>query len=347
MNKDFGGRKSMIRRALLLAFLLAAALLRVAPALAEAKEVRLVGQYGLPYLPFMVMESGKLIEKHAKAAGLGDVAVSWDTVTGPSAMIDSLLAGARDIIGARVPSLATLWAKTKGTPIEVRGMSALQSMPYYLMTRNPKVQSLKDFSDADRIALPAVKITSQALILEIAASQAFGDKSYDKLDPLTVTMAHPQAAIALIGGKTEINAHFASAPFYWDEAADPAIHRVLHSYEVLGGPHTNGLLITTKRFHDGSPTLYRAVLAAQEEANAFIKERPRDAAEIYLRLANDKRNSVETMTRMVSDPEIDYTTIPLNTMKVVEFMHRVGRLPEKPASWKDLFFANAHGLPGS
>jgi NitT/TauT family transport system substrate-binding protein len=34
-------------------------------------------------------------------------------------------------------------------------------------------------------------------------------------------------------------------------------------------------------------------------------------------------------------------------MKYVEFMHRTGTLEVKPGSWKDMFFANAHALPGS
>jgi NitT/TauT family transport system substrate-binding protein len=34
-------------------------------------------------------------------------------------------------------------------------------------------------------------------------------------------------------------------------------------------------------------------------------------------------------------------------MTFVKFMHKVGRIKKKPASWKDLFFADAHGLNGS
>jgi len=74
---------------------------------------------------------------------------------------------------------------------------------------------------------------------------------------------------------------------------------------------------------------------------------PAKAAEIYLRLANDKKNSLETMTRMVSDPDFDYTIVPLKVAMFADFMQRVGRLPAKPASWRDLFFADIHDLPGS
>jgi NitT/TauT family transport system substrate-binding protein len=226
-------------------------------------------------------------------------------------------------------------------------MTALQSMPFYLMARNPAVKTIKDFSESDRIALPAVKITIQALVLEMAAAREYGDASYDRLDHLTVTMTHPQAALALLSGKTEITAHFGVAPYYYEEMADPALHVVIKSYDVLGGPHMNGVLITTRRFHDGNPSLYRAVIAAQDEANALIKSDPRKAAEIYLRLAGDKKNPLEAMTRMVSDPDFDYTIVPLRVAMFVDFMSRVGRIAAKPESWKTLFFDEIHALPGS
>ena len=318
-----------------------------APVAAEQSEVKIVKQYGLPYLPLMVMESEKLVEKHAEAAGLGPAKLSLVTVNGAAEAADVLLSNTADIIGSGATALATLWVKTRNTPNEIKGMTALQSMPFYLMSRNPAVKTLKDFSDSDRIALPAVKITIQALVLEMAAAQVWGESNYDKLDRLTVTMAHPQAALVLLSGKTEITAHFGVAPYYYEEMADPALHVVIKSYDVLGGPHMNGVLITTKRFHDNNPKLYAAVIAAQQEANALIKSDPKKAAEIYLRLANDKKNSLEAMTKMVSDPDFDYTIVPLKVGMFADFMQRVGRIPAKPDSWKDLFFADIHALPGS
>lgn len=334
-------------RLLAIAALLVTALCGATPVAAEQAEVKIVKQYGLPYLPLMVMENEKLVEKHAAASGLGAVKLTLVTVNGAAEAADVLLSNTADIIGSGATALATLWAKTRGTPNEIKGMTALQSMPFYLMSRNPAVKTLKDFADSDRIALPAVKITIQALVLEMAAAQVWGEANYDRLDRLTVTMAHPQAALALLSGKTEITAHFGVAPYYYEEMADPALHVVLKSYDVLGGPHMNGVLITTKRFHDANPKLYAAVIAAQREANALIKNDPSKAAAIYLSIANDKKNTLEAMTKMVSDPDFDYTVVPLKVGMFADFMARVGRIPVKPDSWKDLFFADIHDLPGS
>ena len=191
---------------------------------AEVSEVRLSKQYGLPYLPFMVMENFQFLEKQAEKQGL-TLKVSWTTLSNASAMMEAILSGQMDFITPGVPTLATMWDKTVGTPNEIRALSAVQSMPYVLVTREPRIKSLRDFTDKDRIALPAVKLTGHAIALQMAVAKEFGREQYDKLDSITVSLSHPDAAAALLAGKGEINAHFASSPFYYIELAAPGIHR--------------------------------------------------------------------------------------------------------------------------
>jgi NitT/TauT family transport system substrate-binding protein len=316
------------------------------PAYAEVAEVRMSKQFGLPYLPMIVIEAQQLIEKNAKAAGLGEVKTSWTQRVGPAADMDALLAGQADFIGPGATTLATIWEKTVGTPQEVRALIAMQSMPFVLVTRNPDVKTIKDFTDKDKIALPAVKLSGHALTLEMAAAKEWGFENYAKLDSISVTLSHADAAAAVMGGSSEVNSHFASSPFYYYELAKPGIHQVLKSYDVVGGKHTNGVLIATKKFHDANPKICAVVVAAFEEADAYIKAHPREAAQIYLTATKDK-NPLDALEKMVADPDVDYTTTPVNVMTFVDFMYKVGRLKKKPASWKDMFFPEAHGLNGS
>jgi NitT/TauT family transport system substrate-binding protein len=313
---------------------------------AEVSKVRVSRQYGLPYLPMIVIETQHLIEKHAKAAGLGDIETEWTQRAGPAADLDALLAGQADFIGPGIPTLATIWDKTIGTPQEARALIAMQSMPYVLVTRNPAVKTIADFTDKDKIALPAVKLTGHAIALEMEAAKIWGQDHYDKLDSITITRSHADAAAALISGGSEINSHFASAPFYYQELATPGIHQVLKSYDTLGAKHTNGVLVTSKKFHDANPKMCGAVIGAFEEADAFIKAHPREAAQIYLTATRDK-TALDDLEKMVADPDVDYTTTPINLMKIVGFMHQVGRIKKMPASWKEMFFPEAHGLNGS
>lgn len=312
---------------------------------AEVGKVRVSRQFGLPYLPMIVIEDRHLLEKNAKAAGV-DVTVEWAQRAGPAADLDALLAGQADFIGPGIPTLATVWDKTVGTPQEVRALIAMQSMPYVLVTRNPAIKTIADFTDKDKIALPAVKLTGHAIALEMEAAKVWGPDQYNRLDSITITRSHADAAAALMSNQSEIDAHFASAPFYYYELATPGIHQVLKSYDTLGAKHTNGVLLTARKFHNANPKLCAAMVAAFEEADAFIKAHPREAAQIYLDVTKDKV-ALDQLEKMVADPDVDYTTTPVNLMKIVDFMHEVGRIKKKPTSWKDMFFPEAHGLNGS
>src|SRR6476620_9279932 len=98
------------------------------PALAEASVIRISYGYGILYLPLMVMDRERLIEKHAAALGVPDLKIEWKTVDGGNVINDAMLAGALDIAGIGVPGFLTLWAKAKDNPqIEVRGLTGMRS----------------------------------------------------------------------------------------------------------------------------------------------------------------------------------------------------------------------------
>jgi len=314
------------------------------PALAELAEIKVAKQYGIGYLPLMLMEDGKLIEKYAKAAGL-DVTVSWATFAGGNVMNDALLSNSMQFASGGVGPLVTLWSRTRGN-LDVRAVAALNSMPLFLVTRNPNVRTIRDFTEKDRIALPAVKISVQALSLQMAAEQAFGPGQQNRLDPLTVTMSHPDAMQALLAGQTEVNSHFGSPPFQYQELAKPGMRMVLNNYDVMGGAVTFNVVWTTDRFRTENPKLYDAFVKALDEAQATINRDKRAAAEAYLRISKDK-DTLDNIARMMNDPQVVFTTTPQNIMKYADFMAKTGAIKVKPESWKDLFFPNVHGAAGS
>ena len=160
-------------------------------------------------------------------------------------------------------------------------------------------------------------------------------------------MGHPDAAAAMLTGKLEITTHFCVAPFQYYELAVPGMRAVLKSYDVMGGPHTNGVQVTTLPFYRDNPKICEAVFAAHEEANAFIKRNPADAAKIYVDLSKDRRSSADEIVKMITDPDIDYTTTPANVMALVEFMAKTNRLKAAPSAWREMFLPLAHGLPGT
>ncbi len=331
-------------RSLTIALLVGTLTFAAIPARAEMTEIAVAQQYGIGYLPLMLMEEKKLIEKHAKAAGV-DVKVGWAKFAGGNVMNDALLSGNLQFASGGVGPLLTLWARTRGN-LDVRGVGALNSMPLHLVTRNPNVKTISDFRDTDRIALPAVKVSLQAVLLQMAAEQAFGAGQQNRLDALTVTMSHPDAMQALLSGQSEIDAHFGSPPFQYQEVARSGNHVVLNSYDVLGGPATFNVVWTTAKLRNENPKVYDAFVKALDEAIAEINRDKRAAAESYLRISKDK-DSVDNILRMLNDPNIIYTTAPQNIMKFAEFMQKIGTIKAKPESWRDFFFPNVHALSGS
>jgi len=167
-----------------------------------------------------------------------------------------------------------------------------------------------------------------------------------ELDPLTVSLPHPDAMTALLSGGGSITAHFSSPPFQYQEAVKPGICTILNSYDILGGHATFNVVWSTNRFRDQNLKAYAAFVAAFEEATAMINRDKRAAAQIYKRMSGTKE-TVDELVKMMEDPLVEYTLTPKSVMKTAEFMTKIGTIKDRPASWKDLFLPNVHGAAGS
>ncbi len=312
------------------------------PARAEVSEIRITRQPSIVYLPLVVMEQLKLFEKHAAATGMPAATATWITFTSGGASTDALLAGSVDLVTSGASNLLLLWEKTRG---EVKGVAGASAIPMVLVTRNPNVRTIRDFTDKDRIAVPTLKVSMQATVLKLAAEQAFGLEGRDRLDTITVQLGHPDATAAILNASHEINSHFSLPPYLNTALADPRIHKVLDSADVVGGPLSNGVVFGTRRFHDANPKVMAAFLAGLEEAIALIKADPGKAAELYI--ANTReRTTIADLKAMISAPGVVYSTTPFNTAKVAALFVRSGIMKQAPKSWQEHFFPEVHGQPG-
>lgn len=328
--------------------LTAAAVVAVAipgAARAEIGTIRLAEQFGLGYLPLMVMREFELIEKHVEKAGLPRPKVEWLRFSGGAAMNEALLSNNLEVASGGVGPLVTIWDRTRDN-FDVRGISAINAMPLFLNTINPNVKTIKDFTEKDRIALPAVRVSIQAVTLQIAAEKAFGEGNHTRLDKLTVSMPHPDATAALLSGQTEITAHLSSPPFQYQQLQDKRVHRVLSSYDVLGGKTTFNSLWARASFRGDNPKTYKALVDALNEAMEWINANTEKAVDVYIKQSKSKLER-DFILSMVKDPDIEFTTTPKNTMGYASFMHRIGSIKTKPESWKDYYFDEIHSAPGS
>lgn len=313
----------------------------------SAPEVRLTrGAGGVGFLPLLVMEEFGLIESHAASAGVPDLNVRWIDLGGPAIVNDALLSGSADFVSAGPPAFLTLWDRTRDS-VGVRGVAAMTSLPMYLNTHAGHLNSLDDFTEQDKMAITAIKVSIPAIVMQMYARDRYGPDQFDRFDRYTVSMTHPDGVIAMLSGAGGIDAHFTSPPFHQREIQDPNIRTIMTTNDVMGGSTTFTMLSTTARYRQDHPDIYAAVLAALEEANAMIGANPTMAAEVLLARTPDSAFSVDEIVGVLNDPDITFTTTPENVMKYADFMAGIGSIANRPASWEDLFFPEIHDLPGS
>jgi NitT/TauT family transport system substrate-binding protein len=311
---------------------------------AETRVVRLAKQYGISYLPLTIIEEKKLIESEGKKLGL-DLKTEWVRFTGGPPMNEALISGNLDFASGGSGPLITAWARTKDN-IKIKGICALNSMPQWLNTTNPNVKTIRDFTEKDRIALPAVRVALQAIILQMAAEKEWGKGEANRLDKWTVSLSHPDGLAQLLNGQSGITAHFTSAPFMYRELEDKRVHRVLDSYDVFGGPHTFIVVWGTAKLYEGEPKVVQAFLAAARAATKFIHDDPAAAAALWVKADNSKI-AVEEAEKIIRDKVNVWTMTPQKLGMMAEYMGRAGMISVTPRSWKDMFIDAVHDLPGS
>lgn len=316
----------------LAAFALALCLVR--PAAAEVDTLRLAKQFGIGYLQLILMEDLKTVEKHAERQGL-KTKVEWNTFRSSDVMIDALLSDTLDVASLGLPGLALIADRTRGR-LDVRGIAGLNVIDLVLTVRKPGITSLRDFGPNDRIAVPAVKVSNQAILLQMAAAKLYGDAAWARLDGLTVSMAHPDATATMLGGQSEIVANFSSPPFSYRQLAAPGIRKLTSGNEIVGGAWSFNALAASAAFRQKNPKTLAAFLGALDETTAAINKDKKWAAENYLRITKD-RASLDDILAILEDPANRYTTVPEGVKTWVDFMAKVGTLRQTPADWRELF----------
>jgi NitT/TauT family transport system substrate-binding protein len=311
-------------------------------ALAESSDFHIARQPGIVYLQAVLMEEKKLVEKHAKSLGIPDLKTQWSIITSGGVMTEAVISGSIDVAITGVSNMLLLWGRNGS----VKSVAGVAGTPFLLLTRNPGVKTLKDFGPDDRIAVPTIRVSMQAMILGMALEQTFGSGAYGKLDTNQVQIGHPDALQALLNPRHEINSHFSIPPYQDIALKSPDVHVVLNSTDVLGGPATITNAWATQKFVDANPLKTQALVAAIDEASDMIAKDPKMAAEIYLGVTKEKI-SVQELVELLKSPGAIFSATPQRSMLWADYMYRIGLIKTKPASWKEFFFGNIHDRAGS
>jgi NitT/TauT family transport system substrate-binding protein len=316
------------------------------PAGAQQKsEISITRQPGILYLPSHVMEKQHLIEKEAAKLGIPDLKVTWANLNGGGAQTDALLSGSVDVVNTGVGNLLLLWDRTRGG---VKGIVANSALPLTLITRDPNIRTLKDYTATDKIAVPTIKVSTQAILLQMASAKIWGPDQWAHLDPNTVQMSHPDAVIAMSNPKHEVRSHFASPPYsYYELQHVPGARIVATSPSIIGGPLTQSQFFTTVKFADANPKFVEAIRNASDEAIKFIDAHPREAGQIYLEMSHDKMSLDDLMAMLKEPGMMQFGTAPQGTMKFAAHLYKIGTLKTMPKSWKDYYLPTSADLDGN
>jgi len=311
----------------------------------QKTEISLSRQPGIFYMPSHIIEKQKLIEKHAAALGVPGVSAKWLTFSSGGAQTDALLAGGVDILNTGTGNLLLLWDRTRGG---VKGIVATSAQPMTLISRDPNVKSLKDIGPNDKIAVPTVKVSTQAIVLQIAAGELFGADQWAKLDPNTVQLGHPDAYAAMSNPQHEVRNHFAIPPFTFLEMKNvPGAHVILNSPDVMGGPLSQAQFFTTTKFADANPKIIQAVRDATKEAQDLIRSDTKQAVEIYKEITGDKTSAEDLLAWLKEPGMMEWNLEPQGTMKFANHLFKTGTLKKQPNAWTDYYLPVAHDLKGS
>ena len=328
------------RRAMLTSALAASLAPWPGPARAEVSEVHLVRQFGIGYLPLTIMLHEKLVEKHAAKAGLS-LTTKWSVLGNAVPINDGLISGTIHVGSGGIAPMVIAWDKTRGN-VEIKGLGALCALPIFLVGRHP-YKSVKEFTDKDRISMAGAGQSIQTMYLQMEVAKAYGIAEYKKLNPLFVNLSHPDGLAALLSGQ-EISASFLSPPFQ-DRALEKGMHKILSSYDVMGGPASFLSVWSTSKFRNENPKAFKAVVDAFREATNLINSDRRRAAEIYSADTGGKE-TVADAEKQLADPEYIFDLGPKKLVKLTDFMNASGTIKGKPTSWKEMFFPEVHDLSG-
>ena len=189
-----------------------------------------------------MMEKNKLVEKHAARSGHSQPSSSLDRAwrSFGDERRSALRRGGFHRGGpTRVPHAVGPNARFRKGHGRCRDDVAAD-VPEYA---RGNLKKLEDFTDADKIAVTAIKVSIPAIVMQMYAAEKYGLPEATRFDKYTVSMTHPDGVVALLGGSGAISAHFTSPPFHQRERKDS------------GSPYDHDL----RRCDEGIHDLYDAV----------------------------------------------------------------------------------------
>lgn len=276
-------------------------------------------QPGLGYAPMVVVKQKRWLEE-----AVPGLQVEWKVISSSVAIREAMLAGEVQIgCGSVAPFLI---GRDRG--FRTRLIAALNTVDLWLLTNDPRVQSVRDFRPGDKVAVVAPD-TNQAFVLRRAAQQAFGDAK--ALDLAMLSMPHPDALQSVLTNQV---AGYVGAPPFQEAAAARGVRRLLSSSDLFG-PLTFNVCFAREQLERQNAPALRALQAVVQRAIGLLTEQPAEAAAL---LARDAGQPEAELARQLAQPETRFTTEPAGVEALGAFMHETGFLRAPAGKLDELLF---------
>jgi len=276
-------------------------------------------QPGLGYAPMVVVKQKRWLEE-----AVPGLQVEWKVISSSVAIREAMLAGEVQIgCGSVAPFLI---GRDRG--FRTRLIAVLNTVDLWLLTNDPRVQSVRDFRPGDKVAVVAPD-TNQAFVLRRAAQQAFGDPK--ALDLAMLSMPHPDALQSVLTNQV---AGYVGAPPFQEAAAARGVRRLLSSTDLFG-PLTFNVCFAREQLERQNAPALRALQAAVQRAIGLLTEQPAEAATL---LALDAGQPEAELARQLAQPETRFTTEPAGVDALGTFMHETGFLRAPAGKLDELLF---------
>lgn len=287
-------------------------------------KVVIADQFGPGHLVTLVMKRRGLLERR-----FPDSTFEWRVVTSGAVIRDGMMTDGIQV-GLTAPPPFMI-GRDKGLKWKI--IAGAATYDQWLVTSDPKIQSLKDFKSGERKQIAVVGLDSfPAIVIKKAAQQDLGDAK--ALDSYLVTMPPNQAIPSMLAGQL---AGALIPPVSSVRAVDGGARVVLRANDVFSGPVTNNFYVMMESFYQLYPEFAQGFNDAVSEAIRFIAESPDEA---FKMLSEDEggKTSPEKYKDLIQRSGTEFSLTPVRVLEVAKFMQDIGMIKTLPSSMQEISF---------
>jgi NitT/TauT family transport system substrate-binding protein len=281
----------------------------------------IVYQPGLGAAIFISLKLQKTLDKQFPNTNF-----QWKIVNSGAAVREAVLSGQGQVGTLGIPPFLVGWDKG----MDWKVLLATSRSDAWLVAKDPKFKSLKDFGPDDKIGVVAPD-SQQAIQLRKFAQDQLGNAH--ALDKNMIAIGAADGEAALLSG--QIAAQLSGPPFQNREVAAGA-HIILHTRDSFG-PVGAGVIALPQSFYNQYPTFSKKVYQDLEESSAYVASHHDEVAQ---ELAQDKVSggggTAVQFKKLLDDTSLVFDTTPSGLIAYSTFMKSIGLISKIPSSVSDL-----------